>query len=113
MRREFPAAVKLAAWDRCKKDGKPHCEQCLGLLTGRPDYDHVIPDGLGGEPVLSNCQVLCAKCHKLKTHTIDRPIMTKADNQKKSTAGTTRKKPWPKRPFGGWQKPATTIDPDT
>ena len=115
MRREFSAKVKLAAWERCMVNGKPHCEVCHGLLAGRPmyDFDHIKPDGLGGEPTLTNCQVSCVKCHKLKTHTIDRPIMTKADNQKKSAAGTKRKKPWPKRSFGGWKKPVTTIDPDT
>jgi 5-methylcytosine-specific restriction endonuclease McrA len=59
----------------------------------------VEPDGLGGEPTLENCQVACGACHKRKTHTEDRPIMAKADRQKKSGAGIKRKYHWPKRSF--------------
>jgi len=100
VRKEFSAKVKLAAWEACHVDGKPRCAICLGIITGRPEYDHVKPDGLGGEPTIENCQVLCRKCHKLKTHEEDRPIMTKADNQKKSEAGVKRKHKWPQRRFG-------------
>lgn len=97
MRREFSAKVKLAAWDRCKKDGVPHCELCGLRIVGRPDYDHRVPDGLGGEPTLENCQVICTPCHRHKTHQEDRPIMAKADRQKKAAAGIKRKWTWPKR----------------
>ena len=99
MRREFPAKVKLQAWDRCMRGGKPHCELCRGLIVGRGQFDHVVADGLGGDPTLDNCQVLCSPCHRIKTHTEDRPIMTKADNQRKSHAGVKRKHQWPKRKF--------------
>jgi 5-methylcytosine-specific restriction endonuclease McrA len=105
MRREFPARIKLAAYQRSLGviDGKPHCEvvwdgkRCGKLILGLPEYDHVKPDGLGGEPTLENCQVACGVCHKRKTHTEDRPIMAKADRQKKSGAGIKRKYHWPKR----------------
>jgi 5-methylcytosine-specific restriction endonuclease McrA len=97
MRREFPVRVKLAAYERCQKDGKPHCEACGLRIVGLPEYDHVKPDGLGGEPTLENCAVLCGKCHRIKTHEEDRPIMQKADNQKKAAANVKRKYPWPKR----------------
>ena len=101
MRREFPSKVKLAAWDRCKINGKPHCERCGCLIVGSGRYDHKIPDGLGGEPTLENCQCLCTKCHDVKTHTEDRPIMAKADRQKKSAAGVKRsKRKIPSRKFG-------------
>ena len=96
-RREFPAKVKLAAWERCKVNGVPHCEECKLRIVGRGDYDHVLADGLYGEPTLGNCEVLCSKCHKLKTHEHDRPLMQKADNIAKKNAGITRKKPWPKQ----------------
>lgn len=75
-------------------DGKPHCEQCGGLIVGRGQYDHIKPDGLGGEPTLENLQVLCSPCHRIKTHDHDRPIMTKADNQRKSAAGIKTKRPF-------------------
>ncbi len=101
MRREFPVKVKLAAYERCQKDGKPHCEACGLRIVGVPEYDHDKPDGLGGEPTLENCAVLCGKCHRIKTHEEDRPIMAKADRQKKSAAGIKRKYPWPKRKMNG------------
>jgi 5-methylcytosine-specific restriction endonuclease McrA len=97
MRREFTAKVKMLAYNRCLRDGKPHCEACGLRIMGVPEYDHEKPDGLGGEPTLENCAVLCGKCHRIKTHEEDRPIMAKADRQKKAAAGVKRKYKWPKR----------------
>lgn len=99
-RREFHAKIKLQAYNRCLKDGKPHCEECNLRIVGVPEYDHDTPDGLGGEPTLENCKVLCGKCHRIKTHEVDRPRMQKADNVKKSNAGIKRKHKWPKRSMG-------------
>lgn len=100
-RREFPESVKQAAWARCHVKGAPHCEDCKLPLQGRPEYDHDLPDGLYGEPTLENCVVRCVKCHKRKTHEVDRPLMQKADNIANKNAGITRRKrPWPKRKFG-------------
>jgi 5-methylcytosine-specific restriction endonuclease McrA len=96
MRREFSAKVKLAAWTRCSGN----CEGCGRKIVGLPEYDHDKPDGLGGEPTLENCKVLCGMCHRIKTHQYDNPRMTKADNQKKSAANIKRKYKWPKRKFG-------------
>lgn len=80
-RQEFPAAVKRAAFRRCCRDGKPHCEECgIELVSGNIEYEHVTPDGLGGEPTLDNCKVLCRKsCARTKTDTEDNPRMAKAD----------------------------------
>ena len=94
---EFSAKTKLQGWDRCKKDGKPHCELCGLLIVARPEYDHRVPVGLGGASDLDNLQVLCRACHRHKTHEEDRPIMAKADRQKKSAAGIKKKWKWPKR----------------
>ena len=95
-RREFSVAVKNAAWERCKG----LCECCATPFNGRrPQYDHVKPDGLAGEPTLENCAVLCRICHEYKTHKEDRPVMAKADRQKKAEAGIK-----PKRGgFRGWR----------
>lgn len=95
-RSEFPVSVKKQAYARCLIDGKPHCEVswvgkvCGKLILGTPEYDHRKADGLGGEPTLENCQVACGACHKVKTHQHDRPIMQKADEQKKAGAGIKR-----------------------
>lgn len=105
MRKEFTKSVKWEAYNRSLKDGKPHCEVCGLKIIGVPEYDHITPDGLGGEPTIDNCQVLCGKCHRHKTHEQDRPVMTKADNQRKSHAGVKRKYQWPKRKFNNRSTP--------
>jgi len=60
-RREFPRKVRQAAIDRAKG----HCERCKAALkTGEAEVDHILPDALGGEPVLANAMVLCVTCHR-------------------------------------------------
>jgi 5-methylcytosine-specific restriction protein A len=63
-RREFPAKVRLAAYERAGG----HCEVCTAkLYPGKYRYDHRIPDALGGEPTLQNCVVQCVACDAPKT----------------------------------------------
>ena len=98
---EFTVKTKLDAWSASKEAyGKPRCAICLRIILGLAEFDHKTPVGLGGKSTLDNCQVVCAKCHKLKTHGEDRPVMAKADRQKKSGAGVKRKHKWPRRKFG-------------
>ncbi|WP_425991345.1 HNH endonuclease [Afipia sp. DC4300-2b1] len=81
-RKEFPLSVRKLAMARCcKPDGVPKCEGCGHMLSKRTGtiYEHVIPDGLGGEPTLENCKVHCKNCADLKTFTEDNPRMQKAD----------------------------------
>lgn len=87
MRREFSAKVKLAAWERCGGD----CEGCCARIIGRAEYDHILPDALGGEATLENCSVLCSKCHRMKTSTGDVPRIAKAKRQQRKAIGA-----WPK-----------------
>ncbi len=94
---EFSVKTKLAGWERCKRDGKPHCELCGLPINGRPEYDHKHALGLGGGSEIDNLQVICQPCHRHKTHEEDRPVMAKADRQKKAAAGIKRKWTWPKR----------------
>lgn len=57
-RQEFSKPVRRAA--RLRADGRCEGAGCGCTLTvGKFQYDHVIPDWMGGEPVLSNCQLLC------------------------------------------------------
>lgn len=100
-RSEFKAPVRQKAWNRCAG----RCEGCTAkLFPGRFHFDHVMPDGLGGEPTLENCAVLCVNCHHYKTTEVDRPIMQKADNVKKKHLGLKpTKRPFPKR-YDPWQK---------
>jgi 5-methylcytosine-specific restriction protein A len=82
-RREFSKGVRAKA--AARSNGL--CEGCgLKLVVGGYHYDHDTPDGLGGEPTLENCRVLCLTCHRKKTHEQDNPRMQKADRQRKSIA---------------------------
>lgn len=75
-RREFPAKVKVAAFQRCGG----LCESCGAVLRpGKFQYDHRVMDAMGGEPTLENCEVLCdVPCHQTKTSTHDIPALAKA-----------------------------------
>lgn len=94
-RREFPQSVRKAAFARCCRNGTqpgiPQCERagCGAVLrSGNIEYEHLDPDGLGGEPTLENCGVWCAvPCSSKKTHTQDNPRMAKADRVLKKSFG--------------------------
>lgn len=96
MRREFSVKVKKAAYER----SKGICEICGLKILGHAEFDHKIPLGLSGKSDMDNIACLCKKCHRIKTHEQDRPIMQKADRQRKSAAGIKKKYVWPKRRFG-------------
>ena len=105
MRTEFSVKIKKAAYQRCLINGKPHCELCDKLILGVPEYDHIKADGLGGNATLENCMALCGACHRTKTHGHDRPIMQKADEQKKAAAGIKRmSRPMPGSRASGLKK---------
>lgn len=73
MRREFSKPVKREALKRA--GGK--CEGCGALFGIKFHFDHDIADGLGGEPTLDNCKVLCHACHDEKTRKHDVPLIAK------------------------------------
>lgn len=108
-RREFPAKIKVAAFKRA--DGR--CEKCSASLTGgRVEYDHRIPDALGGEPTLENCEVLCRNCHGSKTASEDIPRISKAKRVEAKHIGAKRPKSklpgsrgskWKAKIGGGWE----------
>jgi hypothetical protein len=91
-RTEFPQSVRKAAFRRCCRDGIPYCEGCGNQIRGTPIYEHVIPDGLGGEPTLENCKVHCKTCADVKTFTEDNPRMAKADAVLKANFGLQAKR---------------------
>lgn len=67
-RREFPARVRLQAFERANgvcEHIDPDGSRCATKLRpGDLFYDHVIPDALGGEPTIDNCQCLCRASQK-------------------------------------------------
>lgn len=101
-RREFPAKVKgivaLRAGGRCEGCG-------IKLRFGEGHYDHKQADGLGGEPTVENCQLLCVPCHKVKTDE-DVRIMRKADRQRKVAEGRKARKgpPMPGSKASKWKR---------
>lgn len=87
MRRDFPRKIKAQAILRANGC----CEKCSAKLkVGEAEVDHVLPDALGGEPVLSNAEVLCSHCHKAKTGDDVRRIR-KADRQRDRHTGALAK----------------------
>jgi hypothetical protein len=94
-RREFSQKIRKAAFARCCRVGTmpgiPQCERpgCgMQLRSGNIEFEHLTPDGLGGEPTLENCGVWCARpCSSKKTAGIDIPHMAKADSVLRKTYG--------------------------
>jgi hypothetical protein len=62
---------------------------------------HVYIDPLGGEPILTNCAVLCTNCHGEKTAKGDVPRIAKAVRtyRKNIDARPRPKHRWPSRKF--------------
>lgn len=89
MRTEFPKTVKVAAFKR--SGGR--CEECTAkLFPGNVQYDHVIPDSLGGEPTLANCMALCRGCHDSKTAKTDVPAIALAKRREARHVNATKPK---------------------
>lgn len=101
MRREFPAKVRAAAFDR----SGGHCEKCTAFLyTGKFAYDHIIADSIGGEPTLSNCAVLCDNCHDEKTAKLDTPRAAKTKRQHSKHIGARPRSRMPGSRASGLKK---------
>ena len=85
-RKEFSRKVRQAAIERAAG----HCEKCRAVLkTGEAEVDHILPDVLGGEPILANAQVLCRVCHVEKSAD-DIRRARKADRQRDKASGAVR-----------------------
>jgi len=102
VRREFPAKVKVVAFQRAAGC----CEKCGSrLFPGNIQYDHRLPDALGGEPTLENCAVLCRSCHSSKSAREDVPRIRKADRQRRGYIGANKtKRPMPGTRASGIRK---------
>lgn len=102
MRQEFPGKVRAAAFDR--SGGK--CEACGAKLIGSntPRYDHRVPDAVGGQPTLENCQVLCRNCHGAKTEKQDVPAIARTKRIRRKHINAADKS-------RGFRKPPLGYDP--
>ena len=85
-RKEFTRKIRTAAIERAAG----HCEKCKAVLKkGEAEVDHILPDVLGGEPILANAQVLCQQCHEEKTAD-DIRRTRKADRQRDKNNGAIK-----------------------
>ncbi len=100
-RHEFSSRTKAIA--ALRANGR--CESCkCKLRTGYIEFDHEIPDGIGGENVPENCRCLCRSCHATKTKK-DRGTIAKASRNFRKSHGikpvsrfqTSRTSKWKKK----------------
>lgn len=122
-RREFSKATRREAYERSK--GMCECALVPSLPTfekgcgcalgaGNTFYEHIDPDGAGGDNTLANCAVLVKTCWRIKTDEHDRPVVAKVQRQRDRAIGaktnTFRPLPGSKRsgiklPLGGRDVP--------
>jgi len=95
-RTEFSKKTKLAAFERANG----HCERCGNKILTHAEYDHRLPDYLGGDNDLANCVCLCPKCHGRKTKEQDRPAIDKTRRTLEKRAGLRKGRGFDKR----WRK---------
>jgi 5-methylcytosine-specific restriction protein A len=100
-RREFSRQTKRDAFLRANGS----CEVCGARLSiGKFDYDHIIPDALGGEPTLENCSVSCKPCHSAKTGKQDIPAIAKTKRIRDRERGIRRPSRFPGARTSRWKK---------
>lgn len=111
-RQEFPSKVKAQASLRsegyCEAALIPHVlEPCeVKLTVGNIFYEHIICDGLTGEPTLENCACLCKACWRIKTRKYDQPKVAQAKRREQAHLGIrkTPSRPIPGSKASGWKK---------
>ena len=64
-RKPIPSSVKKAVW---KRDGGK-CVKCDSEFE--IEYDHIIPVTKGGSSTIENIQILCRKCNRKKSVSIE------------------------------------------
>lgn len=114
-RREFDKPTRRAALarsgNRCEAEGALYGldagVRCNANLGDGMHFDHVLPDGLDGEPTLENCGAVCTRCHDWKTRHRDRPAIDKAKRVEEKRLGLRKPKSRPMQGSraSGWKRP--------
>gem|GEM_PF-629399 len=81
-------------------------QRCNCSLSLGVQYDHAVPDALGGDNSLENCLAICVQCHKFKTRNDVKQIaksnrqrdMASFDRRAKSNLPAFQRSKSPKRP---------------
>lgn len=123
-RTEFSRATRQAALRRaglrCEASGPRYGlkegQRCNCSLSLGVQFDHDVPDQLGGDNSLENCRAVCVQCHRIKTRGDIRQIR-KSDRQRDKHSGTMAKKgkpmpgskssEWKRRMDGRWEHRTT------
>lgn len=106
-----PERVQLRVFERY--NGKCYLSGAKIWPTDDWHVEHIKSLKAGGLNRESNLAPALVAPHKIKTAE-ERSVTAKIERTRKKHLGITRpKKKIPSRPFGGWVKPAATIDPDT
>ncbi len=96
-RTEFTRKTKQEALarsgHRCEATGTRYGfeegQRCNCSLSLGVQFDHDVPDQLGGDNSLENCRAICVQCHKHKTRNDVRQIR-KSDRQRDKSLGVIR-----------------------
>lgn len=93
-RDEFPQSVRKAAWARADGICECGCGRPFDLNhpKSRPEYDHSLPDFLGGTNDLENCLCVRHDCHVTKTVSEDMPRIKKVRREDKRRMGHEARK---------------------
>jgi len=102
-RREFPRSVKVAVIKRATRAGVVLCEKC-GAIAKRFEIDHINPDGLTGDPVIENAQLICEACFAEK-NAADAERIARAKRQEAAHLGAKAPPKQPIRSAGFPKKP--------
>lgn len=64
-------------------------QRCNCSLSLGVQYDHAVPDALGGDNSLQNCLAICVQCHRFKTKN-DVKQIAKSNRQRDKASGVIR-----------------------
>lgn len=98
-RTEFSRSTRQEALKRsglrCEASGTRYGlepeQRCNCHLSLGVQFDHDVPDQLGGDNSLENCRAICVQCHRIKTRG-DIQQIRKSDRQRDKHNGTFVKK---------------------
>ncbi|MBS0257214.1 MAG: HNH endonuclease [Proteobacteria bacterium] len=96
-RTEFSRKTKQEALQRsglrCEAAGTRYgfeeAQRCNCSLSLGVQYDHAVPDALGGDNSLDNCLAICVQCHRFKTRN-DVKQIAKSNRQRDKASGVIR-----------------------
>lgn len=78
--------------------------RCNAPLSYGVEFDHDVPNELGGDNSLENCRAICIRCHKAKTR-LDIGSIRKADRARdKATGAKQSRNPVPGSRNTKWRK---------